>query len=241
MSSSAESDIVETPTDEKKTSEIGLDQEYDVQDDELQIDDEDELLLEQEQDQDPPDDPIPSTARLELFSERIQNSNNIAIGSSYTQSDVRRWRNVDKSFIAVGPPVGNQEIIFAASNPNLFGGDWTVPDYWQNQVLQTLNEKQKKFDALWINIYQWDKIPQSVLQGIFETANQILRPNGTIRLLGFFKGFEEEPFAQEKIDRILLRVPKGKKAVIQEYATANGESVNAFLNRIIEQAMTQNK
>ena len=48
-------------------------------------------------------------------------------------------------------------------------------------------------------------------------------------------------YEQEKIERILLRVPKGKKAVIQEYATKHGESVNASLNRIIEEALTQSK
>lgn len=35
-------------------------------------------------------------------------------------------------------------------------------------------------------------------------------------------------------DRINLTVPKGKKEVIQNKATANGESVNAFINRAID-------
>ena len=38
-------------------------------------------------------------------------------------------------------------------------------------------------------------------------------------------------------DRISLVVPKGKKELIQSFAKAHGESVNGFLNRIIEEAM----
>lgn len=46
---------------------------------------------------------------------------------------------------------------------------------------------------------------------------------------------------REKFDEVRFRVPLGKKKAIQEFAAANGESVNAFLNRIIEKAMTQSK
>ena len=35
-------------------------------------------------------------------------------------------------------------------------------------------------------------------------------------------------------DEIKLRVPKGKKETIQNAATANGESVNGFINRLID-------
>ena len=38
-------------------------------------------------------------------------------------------------------------------------------------------------------------------------------------------------------DDIRLRVPKGKKEEIQAYAEANGESLNGFLNRLIDEAM----
>ena len=41
----------------------------------------------------------------------------------------------------------------------------------------------------------------------------------------------------EKIDRISLRVPKGKKEVIQKFAEDHGESVNSFINRAIDEAM----
>jgi hypothetical protein len=38
-------------------------------------------------------------------------------------------------------------------------------------------------------------------------------------------------------DRINLTVTKGKKGVIQAHAQANGESVNGFLNRAIDETM----
>lgn len=48
-------------------------------------------------------------------------------------------------------------------------------------------------------------------------------------------------YDQEKIDRILMRVPKGKKAVIQAHATEHGESINAFLNRAVDEAMERDQ
>ena len=47
-------------------------------------------------------------------------------------------------------------------------------------------------------------------------------------------------YESEKIDKILIRVPKGKKAEIQEYAKSVGESTNSFINRAIYEAMAQN-
>lgn len=38
-------------------------------------------------------------------------------------------------------------------------------------------------------------------------------------------------------DRINLTVPKGQKEVIQAHATARGESVNGFINRVISEAI----
>lgn len=42
---------------------------------------------------------------------------------------------------------------------------------------------------------------------------------------------------KEKVEEIKFRVPKGKKAEIQAHAAAQGESVNAFINRAVEEAM----
>lgn len=41
----------------------------------------------------------------------------------------------------------------------------------------------------------------------------------------------------EKIDRIAMRVPKGKREIIQMHAVKCGESVNAFLNRAVDEAI----
>ena len=38
-------------------------------------------------------------------------------------------------------------------------------------------------------------------------------------------------------DRINLTVPKGKKETIQAHAAAQGESVNGFINRAIDEKM----
>ena len=38
-------------------------------------------------------------------------------------------------------------------------------------------------------------------------------------------------------DRINLTVPKGKKETIQAHAVAQGESVNGFINRAIDEKM----
>lgn len=41
----------------------------------------------------------------------------------------------------------------------------------------------------------------------------------------------------EKFEELRARVPKGRKEAIKAHAAAQGESVNAFINRAIEEAM----
>ena len=48
-------------------------------------------------------------------------------------------------------------------------------------------------------------------------------------------------YEQEKIDRIPLRVEKGKKEIIQEHAATQGESVNGFINRAIDETIERDK
>ncbi|MCD8239733.1 MAG: hypothetical protein LUC92_10465 [Clostridiales bacterium] len=38
-------------------------------------------------------------------------------------------------------------------------------------------------------------------------------------------------------DNIRLRVKKGKRDIIKAYAESKGESVNGFINRVIDEAM----
>jgi uncharacterized protein (DUF1778 family) len=41
----------------------------------------------------------------------------------------------------------------------------------------------------------------------------------------------------EKLDRVNLTMPKGRKDVIKAHAAARGESVNAFINRAVDETM----
>lgn len=42
-------------------------------------------------------------------------------------------------------------------------------------------------------------------------------------------------------DKILLRLPRGKKEIIQVHAEAHSESVNGFINRAIDEAIERDE
>lgn len=44
-------------------------------------------------------------------------------------------------------------------------------------------------------------------------------------------------YMKENYDRVNLTMPKGKKEIVQAHAESQGESVNAFINRAIDEAM----
>lgn len=44
-------------------------------------------------------------------------------------------------------------------------------------------------------------------------------------------------YESEKLDKILLRVPKGNKERIQEHAKSQGESTNAFIYRAVNETI----
>ena len=46
-------------------------------------------------------------------------------------------------------------------------------------------------------------------------------------------------YMKNNYDRINLVVPKGKKKIIQAHAVQQGESVNAYINRAIDKAMSE--
>lgn len=46
-----------------------------------------------------------------------------------------------------------------------------------------------------------------------------------------------DKWLNEKVEEVKFRVPIGKKANIKVHAEACGESVNAFLNRAVDEAM----
>ena len=46
-------------------------------------------------------------------------------------------------------------------------------------------------------------------------------------------------YEREKIDKVLVRFPKGKKEIIQKIATNRGESLNAFINRAVDRTIKE--
>ena len=47
----------------------------------------------------------------------------------------------------------------------------------------------------------------------------------------------QNKYIAKAYDRVNLTMPKGKKDAVQAHATQYGESVNAFINRAIDEAM----
>ena len=45
-------------------------------------------------------------------------------------------------------------------------------------------------------------------------------------------------YEQEKIDKVLVRFPKGKKEQIQQHVANTGESLNGFINRAVDKALS---
>ena len=48
-------------------------------------------------------------------------------------------------------------------------------------------------------------------------------------------------YVKANYDRINVTMPKGRKEYIQSHAEARGESVNAFINRAIDEAMERDR
>lgn len=48
-------------------------------------------------------------------------------------------------------------------------------------------------------------------------------------------------YVKSNYDRLELTVPKGRKEEIKAFAAAQGETVNSFINRLINEAMGVNK
>ena len=48
-------------------------------------------------------------------------------------------------------------------------------------------------------------------------------------------------YVREKYDKLLLTMPKGHKDIIKAHAEAQGESVNGFINRAIDNQMERDK
>ena len=46
-------------------------------------------------------------------------------------------------------------------------------------------------------------------------------------------------YEQEKVDRVVFRVPKGMKEQIQAHAEKQDESLSAFLNRAVQETIVK--
>lgn len=49
----------------------------------------------------------------------------------------------------------------------------------------------------------------------------------------------KEKYLKEKVDEFKIRVPKGQKQIIQDFAKSKGMSLNAFVIGAINEAMEQ--
>lgn len=48
-------------------------------------------------------------------------------------------------------------------------------------------------------------------------------------------------YIAEKLDRVNLTMPKGQKEIVKAHADTQGESLNAFINRAIKEAMERDR
>lgn len=56
--------------------------------------------------------------------------------------------------------------------------------------------------------------------------------------MGGKNSYESIKRYQDKVyDKVLVRLPKGRKEIVQAHAEARGESVNGFINRAISEAI----
>ena len=50
-----------------------------------------------------------------------------------------------------------------------------------------------------------------------------------------------QKYVKNNYDRVVLTLPKGKRDLIKEHAKNKKESMNAFINRAIDETMNNNK
>lgn len=71
----------------------------------------------------------------------------------------------------------------------------------------------------------------------------ILSDNRPQKVGDHMSGSQEskDKYLKEKVDTIVIRVPKGQKQVIQEFAKSRGKSLNAFVYELIQAEMSKQK
>lgn len=85
-------------------------------------------------------------------------------------------------------------------------------------------------------------MPYISLDGICPLRYSLCRKNWGCRY-AFFRSSQacDKEYDQEKVDRIPVRVPKGKKEMIHAHAEQMGESVGAFLNRTVDETVERDE
>ena len=68
-----------------------------------------------------------------------------------------------------------------------------------------------------------------------------IKKEGYIMALSEARKRANAKYNAKAYEQIPIRVPKGKKKQIQEYAEQRGETTNGFINRLIDEAMEQGK
>lgn len=64
----------------------------------------------------------------------------------------------------------------------------------------------------------------------------------TVFILGGKTSYESiKKYEDKAYDKILLRLPKGRKEEIKAHAESRGESVNGFINRAIENQIERDR
>jgi len=46
-------------------------------------------------------------------------------------------------------------------------------------------------------------------------------------------------YEKEKIDRVMIRFPKGLKEIVQAHASERGESINSFVTRAVQETLAR--
>ena len=76
---------------------------------------------------------------------------------------------------------------------------------------------------------------------VTETAPNYLQMEGIGMAVSKAQQKAVNKYVRDNYDRVNVNMPKGKKDEIKTHAEARGESVNAFINRAIDETMGRDK
>jgi len=113
------------------------------------------------------------------FRNRWRKAKILVIGSNYHASEVKRWSQIDESYIGIGAYFAARKIMFLKDDDNPFAGDWTKVSVWSK--LLNYSEKQcKRFSAVWIDWGVWQHMPESMKKAFSEEARKVMKENALL-------------------------------------------------------------